>query len=471
MHTMPDSFPGIVHQALRDWHKPQLNDEPWHAYSSLAQATTGKGEISRLEWSQAVKEWILRGLQQLHNEDSQAADLLRQRFLDDDPVRTVANRWNVSESLILQRQREAMLALSRCLWQEEAGILAEKQDRILNRLEITVPVRLFGIAAKQATLLDLLGVEGPPWVIAVDGMGGIGKTTLADAIVRQIVTQPQYVDIGWLSARRRFFTLWGGLQEPSDRPALTLERLIDAILYQFGAAQVARLPYERKLAEVKELLNSAPHLIVIDNLETAADYRTILPELHRLCNPSRFLLTSRHGLRAFPAVYSLTLDELSLADSLDLVRYEAEGRGFHELASAPDDLLTEVHQVVGGNPLALKLVVGQSYALPLPQVLKNLRLAQGRKVEQLYHHLYRHSWQMLSDHARQVLVTMPLVAEQGGDIPQITAISELTENEVTAALTELVNVSLVNKMGSVQDYRFAIHQLTETFLAREVLKW
>jgi hypothetical protein len=471
MQIMPDPFPEIVHLALRDWHKPQLDDGPWHACISLAQATTGRGRLSRLEWSQAIKEWILRGLQHLHSEDSHAADLLRQRFLDDDPVRIVANRLNVSESLVLQRQREAILALAHCLWQEEAEILEEKQARILNRLEITVPVRLFGITDKQTTLLDLLGDEGPAWVIAVDGMGGIGKTTLVDVIVRQVATQPFYVDIGWVSARHRVFTLWGGLQEPVDRPALTFERLIDAILDQFGAAQAIRLPYERKLSEVKELLNSAPYLIVIDNLETAADYRTILPELHGLCNPSRFLLTSRHSLRAFPAVYSLTLDELSLTDSLGLMRYEAEERGFHELASAPDDLLTQVYQVVGGNPLALKLVVGQSYALPLPQVLKTLRLAQGRAVEELYQHLYRHSWQVLSDHARQVLVTMPLVAEHGGDIPQITAISELPENEVTAALTELVNVSLVNKVGGVQDCRFAIHQLTETFLAREVLKW
>ncbi len=471
MQPMPDSFPQVVHQALRDWYKPHLDDQPWHTFASLAQATTGKGAPSRLEWSQAIKEWILRGLQHLHHEDSRASELLRQRFLDDDPVHIVANRWNVSESLILQRQRKAILALSRCLWQEEAETLAEKGARILDRLEITVPVRLFGIADKQTALSDLLGVEGPPWVIAVDGMGGIGKTTLADAIVRQMVTWPRYADIGWVSARRNVFTLWGGLQEQADQPALTFEHLIDAILGQFGAERTTRLPYERKLIEAKEFLRSAPYLIVIDNLETAADYARLVPELQGLCNPSRFLLTSRHSLRTFPGVYSLTLDELSLTDSLDLLRYEAEERGFHELAGAPDDLLTQVYQVVGGNPLALKLVVGQSYALPPSQVLKNLRLAQGQTAEELYRHLYWHSWQVLSDRARQVLVTMPLVAEQGGDISQIAAISELSEHEVTAALTELVNVSLVNKAGDIQNYRFAIHQLTEAFLAREVLKW
>jgi hypothetical protein len=411
------------------------------------------------------------GLQSLQVEDSHADDLLRQRFLDDEPVRVVANRLNVSESRVLQRQREAIEALAQCLWRQELNNLAARQARILERLEITAPVRLFGVAGKLAELLSLL--EGSsPWVIAVDGMGGIGKTTLVDAAIRQIVERPLYDDIGWISARRHSFTLWGGLQElPEEQPALTYEGLVDAILCQLGAEQATRLSLEHKQVRLKERLRSAPHLIVVDNLETAADYKALVPRLHEFCNPSRFLLTSRHGLRAFPAVRSLTLNELSLADSLDLLRYEAQERGFEQLAQAPDELLAQVHQVVGGNPLVLKLVVGQCYVSPLPQVLENLRQAQGRAVEELYHHLYWHSWQALSDEARRVLVTMPLITEQGGDSAQIAAMSGLTEHAVAEALGELVTVSLVHRAGDVQRYRFSIHSLTETFLVREVLKW
>jgi hypothetical protein len=470
MQPMPESFPDVVLQALRDWHMSQLDALPWHTFVSLTQTSTDQGAWSQLEWSQAIKKCILEGLQTLQVEDDRAASLLRQRFLDNDPVRVVANRLNVSQSRVLQRQRSAVVALAGCLWQEEARALAARQARILDRLEITAPVRLFGVSDKQAELLSLLG-EGSSWIIAVDGMGGIGKTTLVDAAIRQIVTQPLYVDVVWISARRNLFTLWGGLQERVDEPALTHERLLDAILGQLGAERAMHLSYEDKLAEVKERLRSRPHLIVVDNLETAADHEALVPRLYELCDPSRFLLTGRHSLRAFPSVYSLTLNELSLADSLELLRYEAGERGFHELARASHDALTQVYEVVGGNPLVLKLVVGQAFALPLPQVLKNLRLARVRVAEELYRHLYWHSWQALSDQARRVLVTMPLITEQGGDVAQIAAISGLAEEVVAEVMGELVSVSLVNRVGDVQHYRFSIHSLTETFLVQEVLKW
>ncbi len=469
MQPIPDFLPESVHQALRDWEKPELDVEPWLDFISLG-AVAAPG-TSRLEQSQAIKKWVLDGLHCLTDEDSQAAELLRQRFFDAEPVYVLANQMNVSSSSIWQRQRQAIKALAYCLWREELEARDIKRAYILERLEIAQPVQLFGVADKQAALQELFETLGPPWVVAVDGIGGIGKTTLADWAVRQVAHRPLYTDIGWISARRNVYTLWGGLQEQPKHAALTFEQVLDSLLIQFGADTATRLPYERKLAQTRELFQSAPHLVVLDNLETAADYHKLVTQVQALVNPSRFLLTSRHSLRAFPGVYSLTLDQLSPSDSLDLVRHEAKSRGFAELAQAPDDTLLQIYQVVGGNPLALKLVVGQSFALPLPEVLKNLRLAQGQAVENLYRHLYWHSWQSLSDLARQVLVTMPLVAEQGGDLAQIVAMSQLPEETVVTALTELVQTSLVNKSGGLQSARFAIHQLTETFLAREVLKW
>jgi len=40
---------------------------------------------------------------------------------------------------------------------------------------------------------------------------------------------------------------------------------------------------------------------VVDNLETAADYRALIPDLQSLVNPTKILLTSRHSLHDYPA--------------------------------------------------------------------------------------------------------------------------------------------------------------------------
>jgi hypothetical protein len=190
-----------------------------------------------------------------------------------------------------------------------------------------------------------------------------------------------------------------------------------------------------------------------------------------LANPTKFLLTSRHSLHDYPGILSLSLDELSAADSLALLRHEACERGMMEVASTPEKTLLQVHEVAGGNPLALKLLVGQMHTLSLPRVVDALRQAHGQKIEELYRFIYWRSWQLLSDEARQVLAIMPLVAESGGGLAQIAALSELPEQELATPLNQLVTLCLVHVMGTVEARRYGIHRLTETFLLQEVLKW
>jgi hypothetical protein len=101
----------------------------------------------------------------------------------------------------------------------------------------------------------------------------------------------------------------------------------------------------------------------------------------------------------------------------------------------------------------------------------DLSQARGRRVEELYHFIYWRSWQLLSDEARRLLTVMPLVAESGGGLAQIAALSDLGEAQMRAALQQMVALCLVNIMGTVEARRYGIHRLTETFLLNEVLKW
>lgn len=283
---------------------------------------------------------------------------------------------------------------------------------------------------------------------------------------------PAFADVAWVSARQGRFTLWNGLLEHCEgRPALTFEALLDAIVEQLGFQDLTQLPLDQKQAGVSARFKACPHLVVIDNLETATDYRALVPSLQALVNPSKFLLTCRHSLHDYPGVYNLSLDELSAQDSLVLIRHEAGERGLTYVAAASDETFLRVYEVTGGNPLALKLLVGQMHTLSLPQVVEDLRQARGRTIEELYRHIYWRAWHLLTAEAQQVLAIMPLVAESGGRLEQIATVAGLEGDRLNAALKQLAALSLVNVRGTVEERRYSIHRLTEMFLLNEVIKW
>jgi hypothetical protein len=278
----------------------------------------------------------------------------------------------------------------------------------------------------------------------------------------------RFQDMAWVSAKQRDFFPGLGLAEKSS-PALTADMFIDALLEQFGhAAALTQAPHEKR-AILTQVLKQASYLIVIDNLETMADYQALLPLLWDLTNPSKMLLTSRHSLQAYPNIFCLTLPALDQVETFQLVKHEATTRGLFMLARATEAELQPIFEVVGGNPLALKLVVGQTAFLPLTQVLANLKEARGKNISDLYTHIYWQAWHMLDGPGQQTLLVMPLAQE--GSLPHLLALSQLELVELYQALQQLATLSLVQVEGDLNERRYSIHRLTETFLLNEAITW
>lgn len=339
----------------------------------------------------------------------------------------------------------------------------------LKNLDFIPNQHLFGVSEVQKQLSLTLQQHDAPWIVAIDGIGGIGKTSLAGAVARELLPIDRFVDIVWISAKREEFLLSTGIR-PVDRLALSVDDLATTLLEQLNeTSSFSHSSLEEKVAHVTSVLKQNPYLIVIDNLETVADYEALLPLLRRLAQPSKFLLTSRHSLYAYPDIFCFSLEELDRISTFALLRYEAEVRGLSLLVNASEAQLTNIYNVAGGNPLALKLIIGQIHILPLSHILENLKQAQGRKTEDLYTYIYWEAWQALDDFSRKVLLVMPLA--QGGTLAQLAMVSELTMVELSQALEHLVTLSLVDTYGDIEQRRYRIHRLTETFLLTEVIKW
>ncbi len=335
-------------------------------------------------------------------------------------------------------------------------------------------VPLFGIATARAELAQVLQTPTAPWLVALAGIGGIGKTTLATAVVQDLcaATPPPFGKIIGVSAKQGEFLLPGNGQvtaPTATQPALDFATLIDEVLRQLDPQANLLATASAKVAAVQQRLRAEPHLLVVDNLETVADYATLLPALRSLTQPSKILLTTRHLPDQHDDLFCYALPELNAADAFALLRYEGALRGLALLRTATDAQLQPIYEVVGGNPLALKLVVGQLRYLPLAQVLHNLQAAQGKKSEALYTYIYWQTWQLLDERSRQLWLAMPI--HPNVTFSHLLAVSGLDAEELAEGLEQLAALSLVELAGDLTERRYRLHRLTETFLLNEVLKW
>ena len=130
-------------------------------------------------------------------------------------------------------------------------------------------------------------------------------------------------------------------------------------------------------------------------------------------------------------------------------------------------LIGLIYLVTGGNPLAIKLVIGQATSRPLSQVLEHLVQAKG-DTEQLYRFIYQASWDMLSRPAKQVLLNMPHLTVRGGPWEAVAAVSGLKGEALVRAVDELVALSLLDAGGGIEK-RYSIHQLTRNFVLSDLL--
>jgi hypothetical protein len=324
---------------------------------------------------------------------------------------------------------------------------------------------LFGADEPLAAVLAALRDPAGRWLVVVDGLGGVGKTALAREAAVQALQGGAFAGLVWQTAQRQSFN-WGAI-EVNGEPALTVERLLDGIALQAGLPCPLHWPTEEKQRALRAALRRDAYLLVVDNLETAEDYRAIAQELWALTNPSKALITSRRRLDRYDPVAPVHLRALDQAATSAFARHHAAERGVEAVQGADEATMQRFYQATGGNPLAVKLVIGQAASRPLDQVLDHLVQARG-DADPLYRFIYWASWHLLSPPARQLLLTMPHLAVSGGPWDALATIADLDESQLAAAVDELVTLSLLDVSGAAQK-RYSIHPLTHHFVLSELV--
>jgi LuxR family glucitol operon transcriptional activator len=294
------------------------------------------------------------------------------------------------------------------------------------------------------------------FLTSIDGIGGIGKTSLAleaayeclhasqsDEPSEGIVTFGSFV---WITAKDR---------------NLTLNDLLDAIAQALDYPGIVQRPLDRKKLGVEKLLRERPTLLIVDNFEMAPD-DSVRSFLRYLPEPSKALITTRE--RSLEHAWAISLEGLSEGEALDLIRGEGRRLGLKSLEEAEDRMLLHLHKATGGAPLALKWSVGQikQRGQSLNSVLAALHEARGRMFEDIFDR----SWALLSPDSRQVLMIMPLFAASASKAA-LQAASDVHNFALDEALGQLVEMSLVDATDELQldSRRYTTHPLMRAFAA------
>ncbi|MEH2299123.1 MAG: tetratricopeptide repeat protein [Nostoc sp.] len=313
--------------------------------------------------------------------------------------------------------------------------------------------------------LEALSPEERGWGVAINGIGGMGKTVLALEVVHVARQQALFDAYLFFSAKTTWLSTEGVRQE-----TLALSSL-DSFCREFakglGLADIVKMTdaTERRRA-LLDALRGRRTLLIWDNLETLnAEERDMVAEfLRKLPTHNKAIITSRR--RTGESALTIRLDRLLEAEALELMREKGRKnpRLAQELNATKPNILTALYEASGGNPLALDWTLGQvaHKGYSISDALERLRNAA--KSPDLYGFLFADAAQTLSENDRTVLSAL-VVFLTPATTAALADATDLAITEIQVSLERLVTLSLVNELDGE---RFGLHPLTRTYVRAAV---
>ena len=305
------------------------------------------------------------------------------------------------------------------------------------------------------TVLQSLQPNSRTFIVGIEAIGGMGKSTLAIEIGYRCIENDLFESVIWISAKESQLTLHG--IEPVIAEAKTLSDILITLGANLGNPTIGNLSMNDQIKRAYQLLSKRTTLLILDNFESLSrnEQRDILDFLRRSPITLKVVITSRERVSEGQII---RLQGLSFEESSALLEWDAQQKNIH-LTKDQNKYLVDL---TGGLPLALLWVQGQIAVLgySATQVLDKLSLDTDIPILE---YCFNHSWNLLrSGGEKKLLFILALLPDSVSReaLAEISGIDDSDSFEV--AVSDLLQLTLIDHEHG-RDY-FSILPLTRRFI-------
>ena len=239
--------------------------------------------------------------------------------------------------------------------------LESQKSTIIQNLPAREYTTFVGRSCEIERLMELLNYQHSAHLISVDGIGGVGKTTLVvEAAYRCLLANsnkylaslPKFEAIIFTSAKQNHLTSIGFL--PRLVYQRTLRDICREIARVFEFSEIHNLSLEEQIGVIRHKLSQIKTLLIVDNLETIEDKQEVLSFLYDLPPTVKVIITTREQTLLVP----IRLNSLPKEHGLRLIQHEAKEKNVH-LTTIESQRL---YEAVSGVPAAMIYAIGQMAA-------------------------------------------------------------------------------------------------------------
>jgi DNA polymerase III delta prime subunit len=376
--------------------------------------------------------------------------LIRERFLNQKPMAELAYEESRSEAFLFKAQRAALEFLATTLQSHLEAKYRKIDNKLASQIPFVAPNVIVGRESTVQQMINFLESSERFPILGITGLGGIGKTTLAYLLVKNLLRRQSFIGVLWYSVHAQVSSLAASQRDSSD----VIDDIFRTLYRQLGFNLDSKLPNYEMFQELHGFLVENPYIIVVDNLETAVNSNVVVAKLRPLLNgKTKLIFTSRHQT-IDPDVYSLVLSPLTTEESLLLLKTELHERGI------PNEAESDFHklaQMIGGHPLSLKLAAALLTYLPLESIVQSL--VSPNEGVGLYENVFEHTWKMLPQVQQEILTFMAINEKASYNAEDIAQALGTSSEKTETALRNLTVMNLLEIPRSTSHRRFSLHTI------------